>query len=254
MRTNMLAGNDRRWRWALVVAVVPGLWLAPATSRAQNRRIEPTLFATLTLYEVQEGTDLRGQSPVVRLANAALVGKATGPICAATAVPGSPPQDPCDFDTRATSNVPLDRGIGQLQGDFELLFDSMMNPGHLLSDLIQVAKGTVHGTLDLRPILTQTGAVAYIRDGTWRSRTLGAKGTFTGTFFVPVFTVPTDPADPDPCPETHFAYFDPNGGFECLAANQFSLERPVTKVVATFMKTGTIGPGDDDDHDGHGNH
>lgn len=251
----MQAGDDRRFRWALVVAVVPALWLAPATSRAQNRRSEPTLFATLTLYEVQEGTNLRGQSPVVRLANAALVGKATGPICAATAMPPNlPPQDPCDFDTRAVSNVPLNTGVGELNGDFELLFDTMMNPGHLLSDLVQVAKGKVNARLDLSPILTQTGAVAYIKDGKWGSRTLGVKGTFTGTFFVPVHTVPTDPAEPDLCPETHFAYMDPHGGFQCLAATEFSLERPVTKVVATFLKTGTFGPGDkdDDDEDGHG--
>ena len=245
----MLARNDRRLRWALVVAVVSGLWLAPATSRAQNRRSQPTLFATLTLYEVQEGTDLEGQNPVLRMANAALVGKATGPICAATAMPPAPAQDPCNFDTLAVSNVPLDKGVGELKGDFELLFDSMMNPGHLLSDLVLVAKGTVNAKLDLTPLLNQTGAVAFIRDGKWKSRTLGVKGTVTGTFFVPSFTVPADPTQPDPCPETHFAYVDPNGGFQCLATTEFSLDRPVTKVVATFMKTGTIGGDGDGDRD-----
>ncbi len=249
----MLAGDDRRFRWPLVVAVVPAVWLAPATSRAQDTRSDPSVFATLTLYEVQEGTNLKGQSPVLRMANAALVGKATGPICAATAMPPDlPPQDPCDFDTRAVSNVPLNTGVGELHGDFELLFDTMMNPGHLLSDLVQVAKGKVNGKLDLSPILTQTGAVAYIKDGKWRSRTLGVKGTFAGTFFVPVYTVPTDPAAPDPCLETHFAYMDPHGSFECLAATEFSLERPVTKVVATFLKTGTVGSGDRDDDDADG--
>jgi hypothetical protein len=247
MRTEMPDRDDRRFRWALVVAVVPGLWLAPAISRAQN----PAPFATLTLYEVQEGTDLRPPAaPTLRLAKATLVGEASGGVCNAG-------QDPCDFHTMATSRVPLDKGFGPISGGFQVLFDTLMNPGHLLSDLVLTAEGTVQGTLDLRPVLSGTQPLAFLT-GTWKSKKLGAQGTLSGTFFIPMSTIPTDPAASDPCPNTHFAYLDPSG-LQCLTTTEFSLTRPVTKVVATFLKTGPFvgGHGGGEDHDDdreEGNH
>jgi len=247
MRTRMQERDGHRIRWVLVVAVAPGLWLAPVVSHAKGKRGgDATPFATLRLYEVQEGTDLKGNPlhPAMRLANAALVGKASGGVCTAG-------QDPCDFDTTATSQVPFDKGVGPIQGDFQVLFDTMLNPGHLLSDLVLKAKGSIDGTLDLRQLLGGTQPLAFI-DGRWKSKDLGVRGTFTGTFFVPTTTIPTDPGASDPCPDTHFAYFDPSSGLQCLVSTEFSLGRPVTKVVATFLKTGTIGPGDDDDEDGPG--
>ena len=241
----MLVRDDRRFRWALVVAVVPALWLAPAVLRAQGRQgsdPQPTPFATLKLYEVQEATDLKGARPedqVLRLANAALVGTASGGLCTAG-------QDPCAFDTLAKSRIPLHIGVGPLSGDFQVLFDTMLNPGHLLSDLVLVAKGSVQGTLDLRPLLTRTAPMALMK-GRWKSKALDARGTFSGTFLVPF---------PDPTKQcaTGFAYLDPSTGLQCLNANEMSLGRPVTKLIATFLKTGTFGPGDrdDDDEDGHG--
>jgi hypothetical protein len=244
MRTEMLDRHDRRFRWALVVAVVPGLWLAPAVSRAEDEREggdqQPTQFATLKLFEVQEATDLKGkpQDPVLRLANAALVGTASGGVCTAG-------QDPCAFDTLAKSRVPLQIGVGPLTGDFQVMFDTMMNPGHLLSDLVLVAEGSVTGTLDLRPLLTGTAPMALM-SGRWKRKTLDSRGTFSGTFLVPF------PDSTKQC-VTGFAYLDPAAGPQCLEVTEMSLGRPVTKVVATFLKTGPFGPGDgDDDGDGHG--
>jgi len=243
MRTKMLERDGRGRRWALVVAVAPGLWLAPVVSRAQNNGGDPVQFATIKAYEVQEATDLKGkpQDPVLRVANAALVGTASGGLCTPAG------QDPCAFDTLAISKVPLHIGVGPLNGDFQVLFDTMMNPGHLLSDLVLVAKGSVHGTLDLRPLLNRTAPMALMK-GRWTSGMLGVRGTFSGTFLLPF---------PDPTKQcaTGFAYLDPAAGLQCLEPNETSLGRPATKVVATFLKTGAFGPGDDDDDDdgdGHG--
>jgi hypothetical protein len=244
MRTSILEGG--RNRWPVVALVAPGLWLAPAVSQAQNRRGggEPTLFATLRLYEVQEGTDLRvrGQAAVLRLANATLVGTATGDICDATAMPGVPAQDPCAFDTTAISRVPLDRGKGDLDGDFQLLFDSIPDQ-QLLSDLVLVAKGGVEGTIDLTPLLSDNPQPFATMEGKWKSKKLGVKGTFSGTFFVP-FPVPTGTC------ATGWAYVDRPGGtgLVCLELNEKSLGNPVTKVIATFLKTGNMGAHDKDDN------
>lgn len=244
MRTNLMEREGGGIRWMLAVAVAAGLGLAPAVSRAQTRAQtrgnDSTPFATVKAYEVQEGTDLKGdnpQDPVLRLANASLVGMASGGLCTAG-------QDPCPFDTLAISRIPLHFGVGPLNGNFQVLFDTMMNPGHLLSDLVLVAKGSVHGTLDLRPLLNRTAPMALMQ-GTWRSRALGVRGTFSGTFLVPF---------PDPTKQcaTGFAYLDPVVGLQCLEPNETSLGRPVTKVVATFVKTGTFGPDDPDDEDGVG--
>jgi hypothetical protein len=247
MRTKTLARDGRRFRWALVVAVVPGLWLAPAVSRAEDEREggdqQPTQFATLKLYEVQEATDLssaRPQDPVLRLANAALVGTASGGLCTAG-------QDPCAFDTLAKSSVPLHTGVGPLNGDWQVMLDDELihpdgNP--LLSDLVLVAKGSVTGTLDLRPLLTQEAPMALMK-GRWKSKALDVRGTFSGTFLVP-FTDPTKQC------ATGFAYLDPSAGLQCLNATEMSLGRPLTKVVATFLKTGTFGRGDRDDDDADG--
>jgi len=241
MRTRVLEGRNR---WAVVALIAAGQWLAPAVSQAENRRggDKPTEFARLKLYEVQEGTDLRarGTAPALRLANATLVGKATGAICAGTATPDTPPQDPCAFDTTAISRVPLDRGYGDLDGDFQLLFDSMPEQ-QLLSDLVLVANGNVEGTLDLRPLLFHNQPIATM-DGRWKSRRLGVKGTFTGTFFVPF-------PDPTGACATGYTYVDPSdpGKFQCLEPSEFSLGMPVTKVLATFMKTGKMSQQEKDD-------
>jgi hypothetical protein len=242
MSTGMLASDDHRFRWALVIAVVPALWLAPAVSGAQDRRVGdsgPTPFATLKLYEVQEATDLRSMSPedrVLRLANAALVGTASGSLLCTAG------QDPCAFDTLAKSAVPLHLGVGALTGDWQVMFDDELihpdgNP--LLSDLVLVAKGSVTGTLDLRPLLTGKAPMALMK-GQWKSKALDVRGTFSGTFLVPF-------ADPTKQCATGFAYFDPSAGLQCVNTNETSLGRPLTKVVATFLKTGTFGPGDKDD-------
>jgi len=242
MRTKMLEGG--RNRWAVVTLVAAGLWLAPAVSQAENRRggDKPTEFAKLKLYEVQEGTDLRarGNAPVLRLANATLVGTATGDICAATATPNTPPQDPCAFDTTAISRVPLDRGKGDLDGDFQLFVDSMPDQ-QLLSDLVVVAKGGVEGTIDLTPLLFEGRPIATM-EGKWKSRKLGVKGTFTGTFFVPF-------PDPTGTCSTEFAYAHPSvaNAILCLEPNEMSLGNPVTKVLATFMKTGKMSQQEKDD-------
>ncbi len=242
MRTKVRQQDGHHIRWVLAVAVGLGLGLAPAASRAAGRGEDPVPFATVKAYEVQEGTNLktpRADDSVLRLANASLVGTASGGLCTAG-------QDPCAFDTLAVSSVPLKVGVGPIHGSFQVLFDTMMNPGHLLSDLVLVARGFITGQLDLRPLLNRTAPMALM-SGQWRSRTLDARGTFTGTFLVPF-------PDPTKQCETKFAYLDPKAGLQCLDASEVSLGRPVTKVVATFIKTGPFRPGDDDDDDdgGHG--
>jgi hypothetical protein len=244
MRTGKFNGRDNL-RGAVVAMVACGLWLAPVASQAKDKRKGDPTFATLQLYEVLEGTDLKGNPPALRLANAALVGKSSGGVCTAG-------QDPCDFNTLATSHVPFDTGVGPIKGDFQVLFDTLLNPGHLLSDLVVKATGSIDGTLDLRPLLSGTQPLAFM-NGKWKSKDIGVRGTFTGTFFVPTTTIPEDAGGSDLCPETHFAYFDDSGNHLCLTITEFSLGRPVTKVLATFVKTGAIGPGDkDDDADEHG--
>jgi hypothetical protein len=231
MRTTMADREGRGARWVLVAMLAPGLWLAPAASRADD---DPVPFATIKAYEVQEATDLRGnpQNPALRLANASIVGTASGGLCTAG-------QDPCAFDTMATSRIPLLFGVGPLGGSFQVMFDTLMNPGHLLSDLVLIAKGSIHGTLDLRPLLNRTAPMALMK-GQWKSKMLGVRGTFSGTFLVPF---------PDPTKQcaTGFAYLDPAAGLQCLEPTEISLGRPVTKVVATFLKTGACGPDDEDD-------
>jgi hypothetical protein len=242
----MRARDDCHFRWALVVAVVPALWLVPAVSGAQGRQgsgPEPVLFATLKLYEVQEATDLKGarpEDPVLRLANAALVGTASGGLCTAG-------QDPCAFDTLALSQVPLPIGVGPLNGKWQVMLDDeLIHPDGipLLSDLVLVAKGSVTGTLDLRPLLRREAPMALMK-GRWKSKALDARGTLSGTFLLPF---------PDPTKQcaTGFAYLDPSAGLQCLNTNETSLGRPLTKVVATFLKTGTFGPSDRDDDDADG--
>jgi hypothetical protein len=253
MRSKMLAGDERRFRWALVIAVVPALWLVPAVSRAQGKQggdPEPP-FATLKLYEVQEATDLRGQpqAPALRLANAALVGTASGGLCTAG-------QDPCPFDTLAKSRVPLQIGVGPLTGDWQaMLDDELIHPDGipLLSDLVLVANGSVTGTLDLRPLLTGKAPIALMK-GRWKSKALDARGTFSGAFLVP-FPDPRAADDPKRCPG--FVYLDlapvdPQNPYQCLAPTEMSLGRPLTKVVAAFLKTGPFGPGDGDGDDTDG--
>jgi hypothetical protein len=242
MRTNnMQAGYDRRFRWALVIAVAPALWLVPTVARAQKKgNDEPVPFATLKAYEVQEATDLKGQNPqdpILRLANAAIVGTASGGLCTPAG------QNPCAFATQAVSRIPLEFGVGPLSGDFQVMFDTMLSG--LLSDLVLVAKGSVQGILDLRPLLKQNPEPMALMKGRWKSKVLDARGTFSGAFLLP-FPYP-------PC-VTRFAYLDPVAGLQCLEPTETSLGRPVTKVVATFLKTGTFDPDDkdDDDANGHG--
>jgi hypothetical protein len=234
----------------LAVAVACGLGLAPAASRAQGAGSDPAPFATVKAYEVQEATDLKGdpQDPALRLANAAIVGQASGRgLCTAG-------QDPCAFNTVAVSKVPFKIGVGPLSGDFQVMFDTMMNPGHLLSDLVLVADGSVRGQLDLRPLLNRTAPWALMK-GRWKSKKLDARGTFSGVFLVPFLDQTKQCA-------TGFGYLRPDPDdpsnppvFECLESTEISLGRPVTKLLAKFNKTGPFQPGDDDDDDsgGHGN-
>jgi len=120
----------------------------------------------------------------------------------------------------------------------------MLNPGHLLSDLVLVATGTVKGTLDLRPLLGGTQPIALM-SGRWSSRGIG-RGTFKGTCLVPF-------SDPTKTCATGFAYLDPDAGLQCLTPSETSLGRPVTKVVAVFMRTGAFAPDEPDFDDGdHG--
>jgi len=236
MRTRTFNGS-RNFRGALVALLASGLLLAPAASHAQNTQKRPDVppFATLKVYEVQEATDFKGgtpEAPALRLANATLVGMASGGLCTAG-------QDPCAFDTIALSEVPLKVGVGALHGDFQVMFDTMMNPGHLLSDLVLVAKGSVRGRLDLRPLLTRTAPMALMK-GKWKSESLESRGTFKGTFLVPF-------PDPTKTCATGFAYLDPEAGLQCLETNEVSLGRPITKVVATFVRTGPFGSPDHDE-------
>jgi len=213
-------------------------------------------FAGVTLWEVQEYLRLKSGSHsdnlMFRLANATLVGDATAGLCAPVGV------ETCAMDARATSTVSLSTGTGPITGAFNILLDSNPN-SPLLSDLVLVATGTLHGTLDLRLVSlfvesTNTpgtpppaGGPVAPAQGRWRSRELDARGSFIGGFLVPVPSAPFA-AFGGPC-ATGFAYlnfaFSPVPGpvlpvdvapmFQCLEPSDFSLGSPVTKFVGSLF-------------------
>ncbi len=204
------------------------LWLTPAVSYGH----EP--FATVTASEVQEALRFKKaddmESIIIRLANATLVGKATGGICVGSA--------DCPIDGRAESSVNLSTGQGPFSGTFDLLMDT--NPGSpLLMDLVLTGRVKVQGTLNLGPALLflQSGGgapVAFI-NGTWTSRDLHASGEIAGTFFIPIPSALLGKS----C-DMGWAYYNPLATptvfFQCLKMENFSLGAPVVQLKADLTK------------------
>jgi len=222
---------------AALVPVLGLLLLVPSAALAE----EP--FATVTAWEIQEflrfktGDD--GDSLTRRLGNATLVGQATDGLCALAG------QSPCALDGRARSSVDLSTGLGPISGTFDILLDT--NPGSpLLMDLVLAGTVELDGVLDLRPALG--GAPVAFASGTWKSRKLHARGSFTATFLIPV---PDFLAGaPGACGATVFAYVNPfTQSFDCLTLGDFSLGAPVVKVTAELTKKAKESRGNHRDDD-----
>jgi len=207
---------------AALVPLLGLLLLVPSAALAE----EP--FATVTAWEIQEFLRFKTgddeDSIVRRLANATLVGHATHGLCALT-----PGQDPCALDGRARSSVDLSTGLGPISGTFDILFDT--NPGSpLLMDLVIAGTVELEGVLDLRAALG--GAPVAFASGTWKSKKLHARGTFTATFLIPIPALLIGQS----C-DMVFAYYNPFAPtFECLTLGDFSLGAPVVKVTADLTK------------------
>ncbi len=215
---------------AALVPVLGLVLLMPSAALAE----EP--FATVTAWEIQEFLRFRtgddDDSITRRVANATLVGQATDGLCELVG------QDPCAIDGRARSSVDLSTGLGPISGTFDILFD--MDPGSpLLMDLVHAGTAEFHGVLDLRPALlfnvnplAPGAAPVAFASGTWKSKKLHARGTFTATFLIPI---------PDPFGTCGGgpAYFNPLASpvvYQCLTLGDFSLGAPVVKVTADLTK------------------
>jgi hypothetical protein len=237
---------------AVVVGIV-GLLSAVADAHDKKKPKPPPAerpFANVTAWEVQEFLRLKQggyrDNIVYRLANATLVGDASGGLCP-PATPGIAPL-PCGFDAKANSNVNTQQGTGPINGNFHVLVDSDPK-SPLLSDLVLFARGTLNGTLDLRPVVLaqQTGGVyggpVAPASGRWRSEDLDENGSFTGGFLIPVeypgcprgfayVNVPVlMPGEDEPQQLIPRELAEP---FQCLADGDFSLGSPVTKFVAAL--------------------
>lgn len=216
---------------AALVPVLGLLLLMPSAALAE----EP--FATVTAWEIQEFLRLRtgddDDSVTRRVANATLVGHATGGLCVLVG------QDPCAIDGRARSSVNLSTGLGPISGTFDVLFD-MDTASPLLMDLVLAGTADLDGVLDLRPALlfnvnplASGAAPVAFASGTWKSKKLHARGTFMATFLIPI---------PDflaACPAVGLAYYNPLATpvvYECLGPGDFSLGAPVVKVTADLTK------------------
>jgi hypothetical protein len=218
---------------AVLVPVLGLLLLVPSAALAE----EP--FATVTAWEIQEFLRFKTgddeDSIVRRLGNATLVGHATDGLCALAG------QNPCALDGRARSSVDLSTGLGPISGTFDILLDT--NPGSpLLMDLVLAGTVEFDGVLDLRPALFG-GAPVALASGTWKSKKLHARGSFSATFLIPI------PDSTGTC-GLGLAYYNPFAGtYDCLAFGDFSLGAPVVKVTAELTKKAKVSRGNHRDDD-----
>jgi hypothetical protein len=253
------------WRnrlWGGLAAVVAALafgW-SPAPASAQ------TSFAQVSAWEVQEFLKLRfrGRHPdarqiVSRVADASLVGTATGSICEAAGT-----TSPCVIGVRADSHVSFRTFRGPFSGELTVLIENPTNP--LPDSILSVATMHLRGTLDFCPdpfqvipapegspldVVCEVALPFGLVEGTWRSRDLDARGTLTGLFQFPVpaagVGVPPPVCDvatsqvtfQGPVEDTlsGHVYVDPAGVPRCLSVHEFSLGLPLVLFTADLTQT-----------------
>lgn len=244
---------------AAVVAALAFAWI-PAPASAE------TSFAQVSAWEVQEFLTLRfrghadARQLVSRLADASLVGTATGSLCEAAGT-----TSPCVIGVRADSNVSFSTFKGPFRGELTVLIENPTNP--LPDSVLGVATMDLRGTLDFCPdpfrvvpapegnaldVVCEVALPFGVVAGTWRSRHLDARGTLTGLFQFPIPAAAAGvPAPLCDVATTQFTlqgsheerlaghlYVDPNQAARCLSVHEFSLGLPLVLFTADLKQTG----------------
>ena len=255
------AWRGRLWSGsAAIVAALAFAW-SPAPASAE------TSFAQVSAWEVQEFLKLRfrgrydAKQLVSRVADASLVGTATGSICEAAGT-----TSPCVVGVRADSHVSFTTFKGPFSGDLTVLVENPTNP--LPDSVLSVATMRLAGMLDFCPdpfrvvpapegsplkVVCEVALPFGVVQGTWRSRDLDARGTLTGLFQfpVPVATLPMLPATmcdistsqvsfPEPVQDSlpGHVYVDQYNVPRCLSVHEFSLGLPLVLFTADLKQTG----------------
>jgi hypothetical protein len=261
-----LGWRSRLWRTSAVAVAALAVAWAPAPASAEDS------FAQVSAWEVQEflkllrlpfrGGHAEAKRIVSRLADASLVGTATGPICevAGTA-------SPCVIGVRAESHVSFRTFRGPFSGELTVLIENPTNP--LPDSVLGVATMHLKGTLDFCPdplqvvpappggplkFMCQQSLPFGLVEGTWRSRDLDARGTLTGLFQFPVpaaMVLPPEYAGlcdiatrqmtfGGPVEETltgHVYAGQAQGDVRCLSVHEFSLGLPLVLFSADLKQT-----------------
>jgi hypothetical protein len=256
------AWRSRLWSGAAAIVAALAFAWSPAPASAQDS------FAQVSAWEVQEFLKLRfwrrhadAKELVARVADASLVGTATGPICEAAGT-----TSPCVIGVRADSRVSFETFRGPFSGELTVLIDNPTNP--LPDSVLGVATMHLKGTLDFCPdpfqvvpapegsplkVVCEVALPFGLVEGTWRSRDLDARGTLTGLFQfpVPVAAIPMLPAGLCDISTTQVTYPEPQTDFfpghvyvdqfnvpRCLSVHEFSLGIPLVLFSADLKQTG----------------
>jgi hypothetical protein len=255
------AWRSRLWRGsAAVVAALAFAW-SPAPASAESS------FGQVSAWEVQEFLKLRfrgrkadAKQVVSRVADASLVGTATGAICEAAGT-----TSPCVIGVRADSHVSFVTFKGPFSGELTVLVENPTNP--LPDSVLELASMRLNGTLDFCPdpfkvvpappgsplkVVCEVALPFGVVAGTWSSRDLDARGTLTGLFQFPVPAaaagVPAPVCDVATSQVTlagpvedslpGHVYVDPSNTARCLSVHEFSLGIPLVLFSADLQKTG----------------
>lgn len=233
--TSLLLGSALVLAGALLVGLTPGVSYAQGTT------------SLVTVWEVEESLVLKPAEDtttfVRRLADAALVGEAAGPLCTLAGT-----STPCKVSLVARSRVDFGTLTGPITGTFHVLVQNPTNP---LTDVVLVAAtGELRGTLDFCPVVHPiTGQCVPVPfgtvNGTWKLKDLHARGTLTGLFQMPVpasalgygsmCDVTVDDFETGIKTLPGYAYVGPAGA-QCLRIEDYSLGKPLVKFTATLVK------------------
>jgi hypothetical protein len=257
------AWRSRLWRGAAAAVAALAFGWGPAPAAAD------TPFAQVSAWEVQEflklrfrGRDAYAKQLVARVADASLVGTATGAICEAAGA-----TSPCVIGVRADSHVSFKTFKGPFSGELTVLVDNPTNP--LPDDVLSLATMRLQGTLDFCPdpfkvvpappgsplkVLCEVQLPFGLVSGTWRSRDLDAQGVLSGLFLFPV---PAGAVLPPayaglcdiatrqvtlggPIEETlpGHVYVDDKQVPRCLTVDEYSLALPLVLFSADLQQTG----------------
>jgi hypothetical protein len=201
---------------------------------------------------------------VSRVAEASLVGTATGPLCEAAGT-----TSPCVIGVRADSHVSFQTFKGPFSGELTVLIENPTNP--LPDSVLEVASMRLHGSLDFCPdpfkvvpappdsplkVVCEVALPFGVVKGTWSSRDLDLRGSLTGLFQFPLpaaaVGVPAPVCDVATSQTTlqgsveedslpGHVYVDPNNSARCLGVHEFSLGIPMVLFTADLQATGEFG-------------